>query len=578
MTERKEYPRPQFQRDGWQSLNGEWEFAFDEEKDGEKRGLHGGRVALNGKINVPFAYQYAASGIGDTSQRDEVWYRREFVISEIGKGKRALLCFNAADYETDVWVNGRHVCSHVGGFTPFSADITDCLEERNVIVVRCKDELNVSAPRGKQSWIGRACGCHYLPTTGIWQSVWIEFFGSDCIENYSLIPNLDDYSFGGEIKTLYGRANGAEFVVKFNGEVIKRQRFSLDGKHTDYLVLLDERYDRDLSWGLETPRLIYVDIALYAGSEKVDEAHTRFGLRKISVDEQGRICLNDRPLYQRLVLDQGYWKDTGMTPPSAEALKRDVELAKAMGFNGARKHQKTEDPYFCYYAEELGFLTWCEMPSAYRFDTEEILSLEREWNGIVANARNCTSNICYVPFNESWGVKKALTDKKQQSLVRALYYQTKALDDSRLISSNDGFENVTPTDVVTIHDYAFDGSGFAEKYKKENYDKVYPQGWKLFAEGSYYGGQPVLFTEFGGIAMQTDGDGWGYNAGAKNAEEVYARLEGLMKGVYACAFQGYCYTQLTDVQQELNGLLDENHEPKLDVERVRKIFGTYNLL
>ena len=573
--ERREYPRPQFRRENWQSLNGEWEFAFDDKNDGIKGGLWQGKKALPLKIRVPFSYQYPASGIGDTSQHDIVWYRRSFSLAEENRGRRALLCFNAADYQTDVWLNGVHILTHSGGFTPFSADITDFLKKGdNIIVVRCEDTLNDAVPRGKQSWTGSPFSCFYVPNTGIWQSVWLEFFGEDCIAEHSLLCDYDRTELYGELATLYGLADEAEIAVTFDGKLIKRERLTLRGRHNKFRFALPRDYTDDYSWSPENPRLLYVDFALYKGGKQVDLAHARIGMRKISVNEHGKICLNNRPYYQRLVLDQGYWQESGLTPPSAEALRKDIELAKAMGFNGARKHQKLEDPYYCYYAEELGFLTWCEMPSAYRFCTEEVTAITEEWQEIVKEGRNCTSNVCYVPLNESWGAREIGRDKAQQSFARALYCLTKSLDPTRLVSTNDGFENISPTDIVSIHDYGIArAEEFAEKYL-DGYDELYPQGWPLFAEGEKYEGQPVLFTEFGGRAMQADAKGgaWGYSGAAANEEEFLKQLESIMQGVRSCNFQGYCYTQLTDVQQEVNGLLTAERKPKADIQKLKAIF------
>lgn len=575
--QRTEYPRPQFRRDDWISLNGEWEFAFDDDNTGIKRGYPTGRYELDRRINVPFSYQYEASGIADESVHEVVWYRRKFTVDEL-KGRRALLCFNGCDHVADVWVNGVHVVSHTGAFAPFSADVTDYLFRRgeNVLVVRCFDPLDPTIPRGKQSWTGSRFGCWYIPNTGIWQSVWLEFFDDDCIEKYSLIPDPDNCSFSGEIKTMYGRADEAEIDVYYRGELVKKQRFSLDGMYTRYTVRLMEPdfVDESFFWTPESPNLFYVDFRLFRKGRGVDAAHTRFGMRKISIDEGGQICLNNLRLYQRLILDQGYWKESGITPPSAEALKKDIELAKAMGFNGARKHQKFEDPYFYYYAEELGFLTWCEMPSAYNFNSDEAALVAKEWQEILSAARNFTSNICYVPLNESWGVRKIVVDKTQQNFARALYYFTKTADNSRLISGNDGWETPEATDILAIHDYAYDSSEFEKKYRKENYDFVYPQGRKLMATGCKYAGQPVLLTEFGGIAMSGEAkDGnWGYNTGAETREEFFSRYKNLLDGVYSCEeFQGFCYTQLTDVQQEVNGLLYPDRTPKFDLETLKKI-------
>ena len=574
MIDRNEYPRPQFRRENWQSLNGEWEFAFDDKNDGVKSGLWQGKKALPLKIRVPFSYQYPASGIGDLAQHDVVWYRRSFALAEENRGRRALLCFNAADYQTDVWLNGVHILTHTGGFTPFSADITDILKEgENVLVVRCEDTLNDAVPRGKQSWTGSPFSCFYVPNTGIWQNVWLEFFGEDCIAEHSLFCDYDKTELYGELATLYGSADEAEIAVVFDGKLIKRERLTLRGRHNNYRFTLPKDYTDDYSWSPENPRLLYVDFALYKGGKQIDLAHTRIGMRKISVDEHGKICLNNRPYYQRLVLDQGYWQESGLTPPSAEALRKDIELTKAMGFNGARKHQKLEDPYFCYYAEELGFLTWCEMPSAYRFCAEETAAITKEWQEIVRAGRNCTSNVCYVPLNESWGAREIATDERQKAFARSLYFLTKSLDPTRLISTNDGFEVVNPTDILGVHDYDAEKAEDFAKYAN-GYDGMHPQGFALFAEGEKYAGEPVLLTEFGGRAFQTDakGEAWGYSGAAQNEEAFLKQLGSIMQGVYSCNFQGYCYTQLTDVQQEVNGLLYADRQPKADLERLKYIF------
>ena len=575
MIDRNEYPRPQFRRENWQSLNGEWEFAFDDKNEGIKSGLWQGNKALPLKINVPFTYEYPASGVGDAAQHDVVWYRRTFAIAEGNGGSRALLCFNAADYQTDVWLNGVHILTHTGGFTPFSADITDFLKKGgNVIVVRCEDTLNDAVPRGKQSWTGSPFSCFYVPNTGIWQSVWLEFFGKDCIAEHSLFCDYDRTELYGELVTLYGLADEAEIVVTFDGKLIKRERLTLRGRHNRYRFALPKDYTDDYSWSPENPRLLYVDFTLYKDGKQIDLAHTRIGMRKISVDEHGKICLNNRPYYQRLVLDQGYWQESGLTPPSVDALRKDIELAKAMGFNGARKHQKLEDPYFCYYAEELGFLTWCEMPSAYRFSAEETAAITQEWQEIVRAGRNCTSNVCYVPLNESWGVREIATDERQKAFACSLYYLTKSLDPTRLISTNDGFETVNPTDILGVHDYDAEKAEDFAKYAN-GYDGMHPQGFALFAEGERYAGEPALLTEFGGRAMQSDakGEAWGYSGAVQNEEAFLKQLQSIMQGVYSCNFQGYCYTQLTDVQQEVNGLLTAERKPKADIQKLKPIFA-----
>lgn len=572
---RNEYPRPNFRRDEWQSLNGEWEFEFEDESN---RKPYAGDVALGGRITVPFSYQYAASGIGDKSVHDAMWYRRTFEIPQKHKDKRVLLCFNGADYKTDVWINGEHAITHVGGFTPFKADITDCLRAKdNVIVVRCEDTLDNAVPRGKQSWTGERFTCFYIPNSGIWQSVWLEYFEDDCMDEYSLSSDVDNRRICGYIDTLYENADELEITLKFKGRLLKKQRVGTDGRRTRFEIsLADNGFDFGaMLWQPGNPNLIEADFALLKDGKLCDAAHSRIGLRKISV-ENGVICLNDRPLYQRLVLDQGYWEESGITPPCADALKKDIELAKAMGFNGARKHQKLEDPYYYYYADELGFLVWCEMPSAYTFCERETEAVTREWQEILNVAKNFTCVVAYVPLNESWGARAIKTDKKQQNFARSLYYLTKSIDDTRLVSTNDGFETVEDSDVLGIHDYDVKTADeFASKYGRGEYDGMHPQGWALFADGHKYKGQPPLLTEFGGIAFTDEqkGEAWGYGNGAKDARELYDRLDALTGGIARTELQGYCYTQLTDVQQEINGLLYADRTPKADLSRLKKIFG-----
>lgn len=571
---RTEYPRPHFRRDNWLYLNGLWEFEFDDRGDGEVRGLHGGTIKLEREINVPFTYQYPESGIGEKEHHDTLWYRRSFVLD--GVGGSVILGFNGSDYITTVWVNGKFAVSHQGGFDPFTADITRLVKEgKNVIVVKCYDPLDPTIPRGKQSWTGDPFSCWYTPNSGIWQSVWIDFAGEDYIDDFSITPDIDTNSFSGEVKLKNATADTVEFNVYYNEKLVKNQTFSPDGKYTRYTVNMMEQnfVDEITYWAPEHPNLFYVDICLYRQGELLDTVHTRFGMRKISVSDDGKILLNNKPLYQKLVLDQGYWKTSGLTPPSVEDIRRDVAITKEMGFNGARKHQKFEDPYYYYLADELGLLTWCEMPSAYNFNSDEVYYLTSQWQSIVNTARKFTSVITYVPMNESWGIRKVQVSEAQQNFARALYFLTKSIDPSRLVSTNDGWENLTESDILAIHDYASLGRELKEKYNVETYDGGYETFRKIYANNNEYFGHPVLLTEFGGIMFERDqvNGNWGYNSAAKNDEEFYQRLKELIDGIYAADFQGFCYTQLTDVQQEVNGLLDDEHKPKVDASEVSRI-------
>ena len=571
---RNEYPRPQFRRDSWLALNGIWEFEFDDNHDGELRGIHNGNVKLGMEINVPFSYQYPDSGIGDKTFHDTLWYKKSFVYDRAGDS--AILGFNASDYITTVWVNGHYATTHQGGFAPFTVDITKYLNEgENVIVVRCYDPLDPTIPRGKQSWLNHPFSCWYTPNSGIWQSVWIDFVGDDSVEDFSITPDIDTNSFSGEIKLRNALADLVEIKVFYDNKLIKRQMFSPDGKYTRYTVNMMELnfVDEVTYWAPEHPNLFYVDINLYKGNTLLDSVHTRFGMRKISITDDGRVLLNNKPLYQRLILDQGYWKDSGLTPPSVEALAADIEFTKAAGFNGARKHQKFEDPYYYYLADELGLLTWCEMPSSYNFNTDEVSYVTKEWQEIVNTAKKFSSIVTYVPINESWGVRKTLTSVEQQNFARSLYYLTKSIDPSRLVSTNDGWENLSESDMLAIHDYASLGSELKVKYNEATYNDAFQTFRRVLANDNPYMGQPVLLSEFGGIMFERDQrDGnWGYNSAAKNDDEFLSRLRALVDGIYDADFQGFCYTQLTDVQQEMNGLLDSEHNPKIAPEKIREI-------
>lgn len=570
---RNEYPRPQFRRDEWLSLNGIWEFEFDDNHDGDLRGIHNGNVKLSKEINVPFTYQYPESGIGDKEFHDTLWYRRSFVCDKADKD--VILGFNASDYITTVWVNGYYAITHQGGFAPFTVDISKYVKQgENVIVVKCYDPLDPTIPRGKQSWINDPFSCWYVPNSGIWQSVWIDYVGKDSIEDFSITPDIDTNSFSGEIKLRNSIADLIEIKVFYENKLVKRQMFSIDGKYTRYSINMMEInfVDEITYWAPEHPNLFYVDICAYRDNVLLDTVHTRFGMRKIHVQD-GRILLNNKPLYQRLILDQGYWKNSGLTPPSIEEIKKDVLLTKELGFNGARKHQKFEDPYYYYYADEIGLLTWCEMPSAYNFNSDEVSYVTKEWQEIVNTAKKFSSVITYVPLNESWGVRKVMLNVEQQNFAKSLYYLTKSIDGSRLVSTNDGWENISDSDLLAIHDYASLGDELKAKYNENTYNNAFQTFRRVLSNGNEYKGQPVLLSEFGGIMFEKDqhNGNWGYNSAAKNDEEFFARLKSLVDGIYEADYQGFCYTQLTDVQQEVNGLLDDDHNLKIDAEKVRKI-------
>lgn len=573
---RPEYPRPDFEREEWLNLNGEWEFEFDDDEVGEKEEWYRDK-SFSRKILVPFCYQSEKSGIHDTSLREVFWYRRSFDIPESFKGKRIFLHFGAVDYYAKVWINGTYMGSHKGGYVPFKFDITSTVKEKgNSIVVRVEDRYDTVQPRGKQFWKQKPDRCWYTASSGIWQTVWLETAGDISIERIRITPDIDRRCATAEIHLdTVPKDAKIKLRLSYHGETVGNFEFDVYHRITTYTIDIKEVDDIDEwhHWTPWEPNLYDVEVILLTGAAKQDKVKTYFGMRKISV-KGDMILLNNRPLYQKLILDQGYWPESLLTPPSDEAIKYDIEMTKKMGYNGARKHQKIEDPRYYYWADKLGLLVWGEMPSAYNFNAEEIENVTKEYTEFINRDYNHPCIIVWVPLNESWGVRNILTDKKQQDFGRMLYYLTKALDSMRLVSTNDGWEQVK-SDINAIHDYEARGEAFAKKYADPT--KLYEGSvsWRmLYADDTKYEGQPVMITEYGGIAFASnaDGENWGYGYGVKDEADFFERYEGLVKAIRNTPYiRGYCYTQLTDVMQEVNGLMTADRKMKVDIERVKKV-------
>ena len=579
MNTRNEYPRPQQRRQEWFTLNGEWDFCFDDNDEGLLKKYPDGKTSFDKKINVPFAYQYPLSGIGDETSHEIMWYKREFEIADLKKNY--LLCFNGVDYFCDVYLNGIHITNHEGGYTYFDADITKYVKKgKNIIVLRVYDPDWCDIPRGKQSWKnGKRFACWYLPSSGIWKSVWVECFNKDYASERTLYTDIDEGKVYGEISVKYGFADTLEVAVSRKDELRTQASFMFKNGKAKYA--LDMKNGSDVwkfsLWSPENPYLYDIEYKLLKDGKVLDSFTSRFGMRKISVDESGQICLNNCPYYQKLVLDQGYFGEGGLTAKSAEQIKDSIVTMKKMGFNGARKHQKIEDPYYYYYAEELGFLTWLEMPSGYEFTKREIRSLLSELCDVISQNCSFTSIITYVPLNESWGVDAIVSDKKQQEFAKSAYRLIKALDQTRLVCTNDGWENISDSDIVSIHDYCRGSDKYSPYYLDKNkVDAISPAGRKVMCDRNRYKNQPIIFSEYGGIAYDKDsrGGNWGYGDGAKTEEELLKRIEDLTANLKGTYFQGFCYTQFTDVQQEVNGLCDNELNPKFKTERLKEIFDS----
>jgi hypothetical protein len=578
-----EYPRPQLMRGerSWKSLNGQWEFAFDD----EDRGRTGRWFAVDGEplplnINVPFCYQSRMSGIGDPAHHDILWYRKKFRFDGCADGDHVVLHFGAVDYEAEIWLNGIFIGRHSGGHSSFSFEVGDALSSGdNLLVLRVRDySADPSIPRGKQYWKERPDSIFYTGTSGIWQNVWLERLPEVHVKGLRFTPDIDRDEIGIEIG-LEGFKPGqkieARLEIRFGDDTICLDSLQLHSPRIRRSVALGDYNDHGEGrwWSPENPNLYSLTLRLVQGDEELDRVESYFGMRKVSVIN-GQFCLNNRPYYMRLVLDQGYYPDSLMTPPDAEAIRSDVELIKAMGFNGIRRHQSVADPRFLSCCDREGLLVWEEAPAAHKFSGEMVQRFLREWMEIVERDINHPCIAVWVPFNESWGVSNIVKDLSQRSLTEGAYHLTVAMDPSRCVLSNDGWEH-TRSDLCTIHDYTPEPERIRTRYASVDsaLAPLHPgPGRFIMVPGFDYGGEPCILSEFGGISFRTgEREGWGYSSAA-DPEDFRLRLEGLFSAVYASpVLQGFCYTQFTDVEQEINGLLTARREPKSDLETIRRI-------
>ena len=573
---RSEYPRPDFERAEWLNLNGVWNFEFDDENAGEEQKWYRGKE-FSKEIVVPFCYQSELSGIAVMEMHEYLWYEREFEIPESFAGKKVLLHFGAVDYAAKVWINGEFAGKHQGGYVPFKFDITGSIKPgKNRLTVKAEDRYECTQPRGKQYWKEKPDRCWYTATSGIWQTVWLEAVGGLYVDKLRITPDIDRKTVLTEI-FLNRDPENAELtaVVNYKGQEKKKITAGIDRRIFKLTIdMAEEDYIDEIHyWKPETPNLYDVEFTVKENGARSDEFKSYFGMRKISV-KGDFILLNNSPYYQKLILDQGYWPESLLTPPSDRAIIHDIEMTKKMGFNGARKHQKIEDPRYYYWADKLGLLVWGEMPAAYDFNIEETQNITTEMIEFVNRDYNHPCIVAWVPLNESWGVRNIYTDRTQQDFAKSLYYILRSMDKTRLISTNDGWEQVE-SDICGIHDYEAWSGEFNEKYhNKEQMLKGSVNNWRLlYAEGTVYEGQPILVSEYGGIAFESEDSGnWGYNGAVMDEKSFFERYGDITGAIKNTPYiRGYCYTQLTDVMQEINGLLTADRKLKVDIEAIRKV-------
>jgi beta-galactosidase/beta-glucuronidase len=579
------YPRPRLRREQWVDLCGEWQFAYDDSNSGLLERWQDSPARFDRRIVVPFPPESELSGINDKSYHPVVWYRREVEYTADQQG-RLLLHFGAVDYSAKVWVNGDLVASHEGGHSPFSADITTHLRAGGpqVIVVRAEDQpLDVTQPRGKQDWQEQPHAIWYHRTTGIWQPVWLEPVPTTYIQNVQFVPDLARAMVGIEVLLDKIPTQGIECRIELRrGDMLlASQRMGVTGASLTagiHIPAFEHGQSRArLLWSPETPNLIDVSVHLLGeGDAVLDHVDSYFGMRSCGVEER-RFLLNDKPIFTRSVLEQGFWPQSHLAAPDPEAYRREVELIKSLGFNAVRIHQKVEDPRFLYWCDVVGLMVWGEMANAYQYSTLAVERFTREWLDVVDRDRSHPCVVTWVPLNESWGVPDIALRKDQQAFATALYHLTKAIDPTRPVISNDGWEH-TISDILGIHDYALSGEHLVRRYHtSHDVDRIRighgPQRRRLLLVPDDEARHPVMLTEFGGISYRPQsGQRWFGYATVTDEGEYLDLVKQLFDAIHdSPELSGFCYTQLTDTLQERNGLLDENRKPKLPVEVLREI-------
>jgi beta-galactosidase/beta-glucuronidase len=586
---RPEHPRPQFVRPDWLSLNGEWEFEIDQADSGLERGLRDREFER--RITVPFAPESELSGIGVTDFLEAVWYRRRVTVPPSWRGKRALLHFQAVDHDATVWVNGVEVARHRGGFTPFTADLHGVADpgEQAEIVVRARDPHLGSQARGKQATWYANSGCHYTRTTGIWQTVWLEAVPEVHLRRPRITPDVGGSMFhlalplsanrpGWTVRALLSDASGEVTVASARADLDLAPR-----------LVLQVPPDRLRLWEPGDAHLYGLQLELLdTDGSVVDSATSYAALRSVTVDGL-QVLVNGRRVFQRLVLDQGYWPESLMTAPNEDALVADILLAREAGFNGARLHQKVFEERYLYHADRLGHLVWAEFgdwgaAGSDRVDVQQpTASFVTQWLEVVERDYSHPSIVGWCPLNETHqSLHDRITDL--DDVTRAMFLATKAADSSRPVLDASGYSHRVPeTDVYDSHLYEQDPKLFAQQVEGladgRPHRNLLPDGREMSVP---YRGQPYFCSEFGGVwwAPETDGsasgeddtESWGYGQRPANEEEFYERFAGLVDVLLDDPLMfGYCYTQLTDVFQEHNGLYRFDRSRKLDTARLREV-------
>lgn len=559
---RPEYPRPQFERAEWINLNGTWTYEFDLSNSGKNRQLTTAKQ-LSNTITVPFCPESKLSGVNHTDFIEQMWYQRSISIPENWKNKKIMLNFGAVDYHAEIYIDGNYLGNHDGGSSSFSLDITPAVEPGNthslVVFVADKTRSGLQAV-GKQSTQYNSYGCFYTRVTGIWQTVWLEAVSPYGLRSARTNPDIDQQQL---IVTpeFYRSSNDEtlEITLYDNNRQVSRKVVKCNNGSSVVLPVKDMKL-----WSPENPYLYDITYRIKnANGEVIDEVKSYVGMRKVHTSN-GQIYLNNEPYFQRLVLNQGYYPDGIWTAPTDEALKNDIMLSKEAGFNGARLHQKVFEERFHYWADKLGFITWGESAN-WGMDYKEEEAARyflTEWSEILMRDYNHPSIIAWVPFNQPLENPYTLISGKMPRLIIDTYRLTKAIDPTRLVNGIAGDTHFL-TDIWGIRNYESDTARFA-RYLKPN------------EKQAFYNHQPFFIGEFGGMLWtgeHKDKASWGYGKTITSEEGFYERLEGFMDAIAnAKEVTGFCYTQLTDIEQEKNGIYYYDRRPKLDMKRIKTIF------
>lgn len=557
---RPEHPNPQFQRRDWMNLNGKWSFKIDKSKSGLAKKYYQPQTNFDRTINVPFCPESVLSGIEYKDFMDAVWYSREFTIPEKYSGLRTILHFGAVDYKATVYINGKEVGTHKGGYISFEFDITDYITDgKNVLTVYAEDDTrNPLQPRGKQSEEFYSHGCDYTRTTGIWQTVWLEFVPESRIKGIKIFPNVENCSV--DIQAEVIGSGKFEVLALYQERIMGAATVVSDGGFVTAHLDLKEAY----LWEVGEGRLY--DLELRFNEDKVD---SYFGLRDVRLDGQ-KFLINGKSVFQRLVLDQGFYPDGIYTAPTEEAMIKDIQISLDVGFNGARLHEKIFEPRFLYHCDKMGYIVWGEYPN-WGMDSSNpniLFSILPEWIEEIERDFNHPSIIGWCPFNETWDYDGR---KQHDETLAVVYNTTKTLDRTRPCIDTSGNFHVI-TDIFDVHDYEQDPKVF-----KEHYDKLMTEG-ELFdnhKKRQKYTGGPTFVSEYGGIRWSVnegEQNAWGYGDAPKNKYEFIERYKGLTDALLDNdQMFGFCYTQLYDVEQEQNGLYTYSRKPKFETSIFRAI-------